>query len=243
MYRFFLSPESIRNGNVLVTGPLVHRLAHVLRIKKGDTITFLDNTGWEYTSSIQLVGSERIEAEVIDRTLSTREPRLSIKLYQAILKISKFEFVLQKCTEVGVCEFVPMISQRCIADEPGKSRCERWHYIIIEAAQQSGRGKIPILHPLMTFGDVCNSIQGTGFLPWEQEKETSLRSALASVKNRNKLNELSFLIGPEGGFLPEEVDIARRCGIMPISLGRRILRAETAGIIAAATALYEFDEL
>jgi 16S rRNA (uracil1498-N3)-methyltransferase len=171
------------------------------------------------------------------------EPGTKITLYQALLKGSNFEFVLQKCTEIGVAVFVPVICERCVAGEPDGKRLSRWRNIIIKAAEQSRRGKLPVLHNPVSFTRACRSASGISLLPWEGEKTRSIGDALQGYHQTEKIPKFSIFIGPEGGFSSHEVDIAQSCGIEPVSLGPRILRAETAGLVTAAVTLYEFGEM
>ena len=243
MHRFFLPADWIAEGSVVITGKLVHQLSHVLRLGAGDHITVLDNSGWEYEVELQKVDSSKVEARVIGKFLAVAEPRTKITLYQALLKGSNFEFVLQKCTEIGVIGFVPVICERCVAGEPDSKRLSRWRSIIIEAAEQSRRGKLPVLHNPVSFIEACRSASGISLLPWEGEKVRGIGDFLRSRMKTESAPVFSIFVGPEGGFSPHEVEFAQSCGIVPVSLGPRILRAETAGLVAASIALYEFGDL
>jgi len=243
MHRFFLAEDCFNQGTVIITGKLVHQLRNVLRLGPGDRITVLDNTGWEYEVELKKMDDSKVEGIVIEKTLATGEPRIRITLYQALLKASNFEVVLQKCTEVGVTDFVPIICERCMAGEPNGRRFSRWQTIIREAAEQSKRGKLPVLHNVTSFNKACQSASRISLLPWEEEKGRGIGEILRSLSKAENSPEVSIFVGPEGGFSPQEVDFARSRGIVPVSLGRRILRAETAGLVAAAVTLYEFGEL
>jgi len=243
MHRFFLPEDSFTPGAVVITGELVHQLRHVLRQKAGDLIIALDNSGWEYEVELRKIDSSHVEGIVINKALAAGEPETRVTLYQALLKASNFEVVLQKCTEVGVSGFVPIITERCVARAPGSKRSSRWQDIIREAAEQSRRGKLPVLHNVMKFEEACKSARGLSLLPWEGEKTKGIGEVLRSCPETKNAPEVSIFIGPEGGFSSSEVELARSCGIVPVSLGRRILRAETAGLVAAAVTLYELDDL
>jgi len=248
MHRFFIPPEWIDQEKVVITGKLVHQLRNVLRLRSGDRIVVLDNTGWEYEIALKRVARGYVEG-VVRGVRSAVEPNTKITLYQALLKGVKFEFILQKCTELGVSGFVPMVCERCVARSPKDKRVERWQRIIVEAAEQSGRGMLPTLEPALLFQKACGSAMGFSLLAWEGEQASRLRAALRSEIYRQKIistkNPLSvnLFIGPEGGFSPFEVEFAQGCGIVPISLGSRVLRAETAGLVAATAILYECGDL
>jgi 16S rRNA (uracil1498-N3)-methyltransferase len=150
--------------------------------------------------------------------------------------------VLEKGTELGVAAFVPVLSSRSLIrpSEASSARLERWRRVVVEAAEQSGRCRLPEISPPLTFAEACASAAGLRILPWEGETEASLSDVLAGEKKRDAV---SLFIGPEGGFPPEEVELARQQGVRTVSLGRRILRAETAAIVAAALILHELGEL
>lgn len=188
--------------------------------------------------------TQRIEGKVKGKRKSMGEPRTRINLYQALLKGSKFEIVLQKGTEIGVSGFVPILCQRSIVRDLtlSGSRVERWRRIIQEAAEQSGRGRLPELHPSMVFEEACRLASGISILPWEGEFSVSLRDVLGTVSKKNP-PLVNLFIGPEGGFDPSEVEFARSAGIATVTLGHRTLRAETAGLVAAAAIFYELGDL
>jgi 16S rRNA (uracil1498-N3)-methyltransferase len=243
MHRFFLPEDCFTQSSVVITGKLVHQLRNVLRLKAEDHIIVLDNSGWEYDVRLKALGGDKIEAEIVSESPVTGEPRARITLYQALLKASNFEVVLQKCTEIGVAGFVPIVCERCVADEPNSGKLSRWQNIIREAAEQSQRGKLPVLHKVTSFTEACESISGLSLLPWEGEKLRGIGKVLRNYPRTGRALDVSIFIGPEGGFTQREVGFAQSHGIMPVSLGPRILRAETAGLVAAAIALYELGEM
>jgi len=244
---------------VTLRGTVVHQIRDVLRLKPGDLIVVLDDSGWEYEVRISAVGRDQVRGQVEHKMLAQSEPRAKITLYQSILKGRRFEWVLQKGTELGVVEFVPMISNRCIIaslDDVSKPRFGRWQKIILEAAEQSQRGRLPRLHMPLLFSQACERARNAdlALLPWEGEKRRSMRSMLvdsngftARVQGRVSVMRrpfsISLFIGPEGGFTIQEVDQARRYGIAPVSLGPRILRAETAALVATAIVLYQLEDI
>ena len=235
---------------MVIKGKLVHQLKDVLRLRGGDHIAVLDDTGWEYEMAVARVTRDHV-AGVICGKRPVAEPGTRITLYQALLKGSKFEFILQKCTELGVSGFVPVICERCVAGHPKDKKGVRWRRIIAEAAEQSGRGKLPRLEPAVPFQQACRAVTGFSLLAWEEagrdnekgENALGLRPTLRSeIPAKNPL-AVNLFIGPEGGFTPSEVGFARNCGILPITLGSRVLRAETAGLVAATAILYEYGDL
>jgi len=240
MHRFFIPPDWINDERVVIAGNQAHQIKDVLRLKVGDQITVLDNTGLEYRVSLVDITKGMATGKVLECRCCPNEPGVEIILYQAVLKGNKFDFVLQKCTEIGVAGFVPILCERCVAGSPSGTRIDRWHQIIIEAAEQSSRGKIPLLYPALDFRQACEDAKGFSLLPWEEEGNRGIKMAITDARDANRLN---VFIGPEGGFTRGEVDFAGSRGIMPVTLGKRILRAETAGSVAAVAILYERDEL
>jgi 16S rRNA (uracil1498-N3)-methyltransferase len=228
---------------VVIPSGLAHRLRRVLRLGPGDHIVVLDNTGWEYDVVLQEAGRGGLEGAVTGKSRALGEPRARITLYQALLKGRSLELVLQKCTEVGVTGFVPMMCERCVAGEPTPARMSRWGSIILEAAQQSRRGKLPVLRGVVPFRDACRMAAGVSLLPWEGETGRDIGDVLKAVPRGDACPEIDVFVGPEGGFSPQEAEYARGLGIATVSLGKRILRAETAGLVAATAALYEFGDL
>jgi 16S rRNA (uracil1498-N3)-methyltransferase len=258
MHRFFVSPDQLEDDKVTITGPAAHHIRDVLRLGPGDSVVVLDNSGWEREVGILEVGREQVVGRVLSKTLATGEPRTKVSLFQGVLKGSHFELVLQKGTELGIVEFVPLISQRCVIaslDDVNK-RMSRWQRIVQEAAEQSRRGRLPLLESAMTFSRACERAKRTGglsLIPWEDEERVNLKLVLGKGETKSKGKEppsfpsrpfsVNLFIGPEGGFTLEEAILAQRYGIIPITLGPRILRAETAGLVAAAAILYELGDL
>lgn len=245
MHRFFIPPQWINQDKVVIKGKQVHQLRNVLRMAKGDRILVLDNSGWQYEVELRSVDQKQVEGVVREKSLSLSEPGTQIALYQALLKGEKFEFILQKGTELGIASFVPMACERCVAglaNGVSDRKLNRWQRIIAEAAEQSRRGKLPLLKPVLPFEQACQSAVGLSLLAWEGEQSLGLRAALRGQKAEDT-SSVNLFIGPEGGFYPAEVEFARACGVLPIALGSRVLRAETAGLVAATAVLYEYGDL
>ena len=247
MHRFFVSPDSIDGDRFVLAGDLAHQLANVLRAGPGTQIILLDDSGWEHLVTLDRVSPSDVQGRITERTPSKGEPAIRITLYLALLKASKFDLVLQKGTELGVSEFVPVSCSRSVSKDVGgraAGRYQRWRRIVTEAAEQSGRGRLPILKPIVDFSAACDAVEEPAVIPWEEESETGLKAALGRYWQSGRANTaVSIFTGPEGGFTRQEVDYARARGIVPVSLGRRILRAETAPIATIAAILYEMGDL
>lgn len=251
-HRFFVPPDWIQGNSVIITGPQAHQMTRVLRLRPGEEVILLDNSGWEIEVRLLTVERQAVTGEVLHRRLAGGEPRTKISLYQGVLKSNRFEFVLQKGTELGVVEFVPLIAERCVVSDltAVENKRRRWEWIIQEAAEQSRRGRKPALRPAILFPQACERARqagGLALIPWEEEGQVNLRNLLRTPppgpQRRWPPFTIHLFIGPEGGFTREEVALARRYGLAPLTLGQRILRAETAGLVATAAVLYELGDL
>lgn len=254
MHRFFVSPDTLRSGTVELQGPLARQIAVVLRLLPGERIWLLDDSGWECEVVLDAVRKDLATGTVARRRLASAEPRTKVTVYQGLLKGERFEYVLQKCTEVGAVGFVPLLTDRTvvgIVSEYDGQRFKRWRRIIVEAAEQANRGRLPVLHPASLFQAACESAAGLSLIAWEGESERGLRALLRQSftpgseagPRQERPFAVNVFVGPEGGFSEAEVKIARRYGITPVSLGPRILRAETAAVVATAAVLHEAGDL
>ena len=171
MHRFFVPPECIDGDEAVVTGAAARQLATVLRVAPGDRIALLDDTGAEYLVTLSRVGPKEVVGAVTGRAVDAEAPSAPITLYQALLKADRFEQVLQKCTELGVARFVPVVTERCVprVDERwAANRYRRWRRIVTEAAEQSGRRRVPALEAAVGLKEACGAAEGVRLIPWEK---------------------------------------------------------------------------
>jgi len=189
------------------------------------------------------VTARAAQGVVLASSEGTGEPSVRLVLYQALIKGQRFDWVLEKGTELGVAAFVPAVSGRSQVrpSQASSARLERWRRVIVEAAEQSGRSRLPGISLPLPFEEACAAGAGFRILPWEGEREVSLGDLLAA--QQLAVPAVSLFIGPEGGFPLDEVQLARRQGVRTVSLGRRVLRAETAAIVAVALVLHELGDL
>lgn len=241
MHRFFIPPEEVHPGYAHITGKTARQMARVLRLKAGTECVLLDNLGSEYLARLDVVDAGECSAEILEKR-QAEEPEVRLLMMLCLTQREKFEWMLQKCTEIGAVGFLPVISQRTLvqhADDVRK-KVERWQDILREAAEQSGRGKIPLLHQALKFDDAVQKVEPDyplRLIPWEGEKAVGLKGVLKNEVHK----QVAMLIGPEGGFGEEEVQSAVRRGFQPVTLGRRILRMETAAVVSAALVLHELE--
>ena len=229
LHRFFISPEAVRGSEIVLEDKnLINQIKKVLRLKIGDGVLFLDNSGKEYKSVIKQLGDSEINLEVIEVSENKNEPELKITLCQSLCKKDKFEWVLEKGTEIGIFAFASIISER--TEKLGLNH-ERAEKILREAAEQSERGIIPKLSESKSFNEAFKNLDGEKIL-----LDKSGENIKSYIPN-SKFHILNIFIGPEGGWAENELNMAKENGVKIISLGSRILRTETAGLVAAAILL------
>lgn len=243
MHRFFVAPELVQHLDAIVTLPkeLARQLRDVLHLQVGEQVVLLDNSGDEILATIASVSKSTVDVRLIERRAGKSESPVRIILCQGLLKSARFEWVLEKGTELGVSVFSPILCRRSMAglEDAGTSKMQRWQRIIMEAAEQSGRARLPALLPIRPLKDVLNDMPpgALALMPWEEEHALMLRDALKSPSSSTVI----IFIGPEGGLTADEVKLAQQHSVQVVSLGSRILRAETAALAAVASVMYELE--
>ena len=194
------------------------------------------------------LNSNKIYGKILEKTKNDTELSIRISLFQSVLKSAeRFEYILQKCTELGVSKFVPLVTSRTIPRMTSSSisaKSLRWRKIIREAAEQSGRVLLPELSEIKYFNELSGINQNLSIILWEEEAIQDIKSHLANISNdiSNNISEINIIVGPEGGFETNEIRYAENIGVKPVSLGKRILRSDTAGIAAVSCVMYEFGQ-
>ena len=242
MTHFFVTPEELRSAAPLLTGENAQH-AKVLRLKVGEKVRICDGEGNECLCSIQDIAAGQVTLDVLERRASEAEAAVKVSVYLAFPKSDKLEHVIQKATELGAYEIVAFPSARCISKPDEKSlakKVERWQKIAASAAQQCGRGRIPKVVVLSSFSDALTRAKSAdkALLFYENEHAVTLRMAL---QNGN-YQTVSVLTGPEGGLEEQEVEAARAAGLQVCTLGKRILRCETAPLCALSAVMYDAGE-
>lgn len=246
VHRFFVSPDAISGDEVTFDPPTAHQLRNVLRLRPGEQVRVLDNSGAELTVTLTALERDVGRGRVCERRKPQTEPLVSLTLYQCLLKGDRFEWVLQKGTELGVSRFVPVSSERTVMriSHRRESKHARWARIIREAAEQSHRARLPALSGPLSFPEACEESiahHDMVLLPWEEASGEGLPAALAA--RAPILGSVALVLGPEGGFSSSEVSVAQSHGIRVVTLGPRILRAETASVAASAVLLALLGEM
>jgi len=244
MSRFYVPQPQIEKGMLKIEGNEVKHIRRVLRLKAGDEIVVFDGLGNEYAGTIVEEGPSSVMIKIENIFSSKRDSFLEVTLAQSLLKGEKMDYLIQKATELGVKEIIPFFSSRSVPllEKSGRlKRHHRWGKISIEASKQCGRGVVPKIEPLQDYSEMLQ-IASPGSLRlilWEREG-VRLKEVLERSKEKTRI---FFIIGPEGGFSQEEVEEAKREGFIPVTLGRRILRAETASLCFLSILQYERGDI
>lgn len=242
MTRFFVEPEELLPDFLVLTGENAQH-AKVLRLRCGESVLVCDGQGNECLCTISDVSQNQISLVVQKRQVSESEPCVQVSVYMAFPKADKLEHVIQKATELGAYEIVAFPSSRCVSrpDEKSlKKKVERWQKIAASAAEQSGRGRIPQIVTVPSYRAALEraSQADLALLFYENEQSTTLKMALS----QGNYHTVSLLTGPEGGLDISEVDQAQSAGLKVCTLGKRILRCETAPLCALSAVMYDAGE-
>lgn len=242
--RFFVSESGFEGDLVRLGAEQAHQVCHVLRLKPGDGIVALDGAGSEFDVTLTSVGRE-VLGRVVAKRQATGEPDVQIALFQGLLAREKFEWVLQKGTEVGVARFVPVQTERTLlrARHIDDRKLVRWQRIVAEAAEQSHRGRVPQIEEAITWPQALSQLGGfdRALIASTSGKTLALNDALRP--DGKTPGSIALLIGPEGGFSDAETAQARESGAVAVTLGPRILRTETAAIVAPALVLHILGQM
>ena len=242
MVRFFVAPEELAFENITLTGENAQH-AKVLRLKAGEEVLVCDGEGLECLCEVASVAPGQVDLDVKERRKSVTEAAVRVSVYMAFPKADKLEHVIQKATELGAYEIVAFPSARCVSrpDEKSlKKKVERWQKIAASAAEQSGRGRIPEVRTANSYQEaLCRAAEADKALMfYENEQAVTLKMALSQGSYRS----VSILTGPEGGLEEKEVAQAREAGLQVCTLGKRILRCETAPLCALSAIMYDAGE-
>ena len=241
MPRFFT--QDITEAGGCITGEDAKHIAKVLRMKVGDELTVCDTKGRDYDCMIEEIGAGEVRLKVLSVAPSQSEPDVRVHLYQAMPKADKMETIIQKAVELGAASITPVMTRRCVSRPDAKSmdkKLVRYNRIALEAAKQCGRGVVPPVLPLLELPQALEQMQRTGCPILFYENATApAKQVIAKARESVKELEIAVLIGAEGGFDEDEVALAMERGCHILSLGKRILRCETAPLAALTILMYE----
>lgn len=262
MSKFFVKTEQIKNNNIIINGDDVNHIINVLRMKKGDELQICNQeTGDNYNAQITKYTKDEVDCEIIEKINKTTESNVHITLFQGLPKFEKMELIIQKNTEVGVSKIVPVIMERTVVkidEKVAGKKLERWQKIAEIASKQSMRDIIPKIDNIIKLKDTDITNFDAVLVAYENEEHNKLKDELQKLKQKLKSNSsnnsskdntedtlqynIAIVIGPEGGIAEKEIEMLAEKNARFVSLGKRILRTETAGLVMAGNVLYELEE-
>lgn len=244
MYRFFVEESQISEDVVIITGPDVNHIKNVLRMKPGETVLVSNGQDREYTCVLSEITDEEVKAKIEDVNGPARELLVKVTLFQGLPKGDKMETVIQKMVELGAYEIVPVSTKRCIVKLDAKkaaAKTKRWNAISESAAKQSKRGIVPKVSEHITYKQALEQAAKMDMILIPYEEAEDMEYTRKIIGNIKPGMSVGVFIGPEGGFTPEEVEEAIAKGAHLITLGKRILRTETAGMALMAVVMFNIE--
>jgi 16S rRNA (uracil1498-N3)-methyltransferase len=242
MPRFFVNKEDVTSTSIVIKGEDAKHVS-VLRHKINDIIEICDKDGMDYKVCIEDIQKDEIKTTIVDKYPTLSEPKTKVTLFQSLPKNDKMELIIQKCVELGIYEIIPVVTENTIAklNDKANKKIQRWQKISETASKQCGRGIIPNIAECITFKEAINLMNkmDESFVAYEKENDNTMKKAFETKAHNN----VGLFIGAEGGFTKEEIEICKNNNIHSISLGKRILRTETAGFTALTIMLFMKNEL
>ena len=245
MYHFYVEPEAVSADTVRISGGDVNHIKNVLRMHPGEQIVILDGSGMEYRCEIEAI-AEEVLARILEAKKTEAELSVRLLLFQGLPKKDKMELIIQKAVELGVSEIIPVLTKRTVVKLEDKKKeqkkLERWQAIAEAAAKQSGRGIIPKVCEAVKFTEAVKQAGelDEALIPYELAE--GMDEARERIRGLHGKRTIGIFIGPEGGFEEEEIALAAKSGIHPITLGKRILRTETAGLCILSVIMFELEK-
>lgn len=248
MYKFFVNENQIEENKIKITGEDINHIKNVLRLEKEEKICVCNKEkGISFLCKIIDLNNELVLCEIIEEIIDTTETNCYIHLFQGLPKSDKFEVIIEKSTEIGVKEITPVSMKRSIVklDEKDKSKkLIRWQKIAEVAAKQSKRDSILKVNNVINFQNIFEKVKDYDILlvAYEEERENALKSTLNKLKSEKKDLKIAVIIGPEGGIDDTEINLCKNNNFISVSLGKRILRTETAPLVIASNIIYELED-
>lgn len=245
MHHFFTEPRNIQENKIIIEGKDVNHMKNVLRIKSGERVNISDGIGGEYECEVDHYEMEYAVLTILNSFISDSELSSEIYLFQGLPKSDKMELIIQKAAELGVHKVIPVVTRRAVVkldDKKAAKKVERWNAISLSAAKQSGRSMVPEVGRVMSFSEALEYAKKMDvvLIPYElAEGMAKTKEVISTIKDGQKIG---VFIGPEGGFEEGEVKKAEEVGAYPITLGKRILRTETAGLTVLSILMYHLEK-
>ncbi len=247
MRKFFVKSEQVNNDKIEITGEDVNHIRNVLRLTKCEKIKICDTgNSKNYICEINDISKEEVICNIIEEVSGEAEGNVILHIYQGLPKADKMELIIQKGTELGVSEFIPVNFKRSIvkiSEKDEKKKIDRWQKIAEVAAKQSGRDIIPTIRNIENIKNICNNINEYDIVlvAYELEEQNYIKNELLKIKNNNTNYRIAIVIGPEGGIDEEEINLLKSAGAKIVSLGKRILRTETVALQVSSIIMYELE--
>lgn len=245
MNQFFVEEFQVHGSEIVIEGTDVNHIKNVLRMKPGEEIMVSNGTDKHYICSIMTISGEQVVAKIVDIDTNTTELPVKIYLFQGLPKADKMELIIQKSVELGAAEIIPVAMKRCVVKLDGKkekSKLTRWQGIAESAAKQSKRMVIPKISNIMNFKEAVAYAKSLDYNIIPYEFANGMEKSKQIVKEIGQYKSVGIFIGPEGGFDEAEIAYAKENDMQIISLGKRILRTETAGLTALSIIMFELEQ-
>lgn len=245
MHWFYVEHGQIKEHTITITGSDVNHIKNVLRMQKGEKLVICDGQGTDYYCSIADFTKEEVIVDILEMNDTQTELDTRIYLFQGLPKKDKMELIIQKAVELGVYQVIPVSMKRCVAKiedkKKEKKKLERWQTISTSAAKQSGRGIIPAVQGVMSFEEALKKAKELEYVLVPYEQAEGMAESKKILETASKRKSIGIFIGPEGGFDDEEIQRAKEMGFSTISLGKRILRTETAGLAVLSILMFQIE--
>ena len=244
MHHFFVDPEQICDEKVMIEGSDVNHMKNVLRLKTGDMVEVIDGIGNNYLCAVEAIDAQAVRLHIVDTRKADSELPSKLYLFQGLPKGDKMELIIQKAVELGVYEIIPVSTRRAVVkldDRKAAKKVARWNAIAEGAAKQSGRSRIPQVREVMTYAEALQYAKDLDVVLIPYEKAEGMQKTRQVISEITPGQSVGIFIGPEGGFEEEEIKLAEEHSVKPITLGKRILRTETAGLAALSILMYHLE--
>ena len=245
MHHFFVEPSKIQGNHIFIDGPDVNHIRNVLRMNPGEEVNVTDGSGEKvYRCAIAAIGEDTVELNIMWAQEKGMELPSKIYLFQGLPKSDKMELIIQKAVELGAFQVIPVSMKRCVVkldEKKADAKIKRWQGIAEAAAKQSKRGVIPTVAPVMSYAQAVKTASEMDLKLVPYELAEGMPQTKQLIESARPGQQIAIFIGPEGGFDPEEIRLATEAGIQPITLGKRILRTETAGFTTIAWLMYQLE--
>lgn len=245
MQHFFVTPDQVQNDKIYIEGSDVNHIKNVLRMHTGEEVTVNDGNNQSYLCKIEAFQNEQVVLNIVESKTTDSELLSKIYLFQGLPKQDKMELIVQKAVELGVYQVIPVATKRAVVkldEKKAAKKVGRWQQISESAAKQAGRGYIPEVHSVMSYKEALEYARELDVVLIPYELATGMKATKQVIGSIKKGDSIGVFIGPEGGFEHEEVEQALEIGAKSITLGKRILRTETAGLTTLSLLMFQIED-